>query len=77
MKRHLAVEHQLTPDRYRETFGLKSDDPMVAPHYAQQRRELALSIGLGRPKERRRARRLTTRLKAPKSSQPATTEASS
>jgi predicted transcriptional regulator len=30
MKRHLAVEHQLTPDRYRETFGLKSDDPMVA-----------------------------------------------
>ena len=57
LKRHLAVEHELTPSQYRETFGLKPDYPMAAPGYAQQRRELALSIGLGRPKKPMRRRR--------------------
>jgi predicted transcriptional regulator len=57
LKRHLSGEHQLTPEEYREKFGLKSDYPMVAPNYAQQRRELALSIGLGRPKKPTRRRR--------------------
>ena len=61
LKRHLAVEHELTPHQYRETFGLKPDYPMVAPNYAQQRRELAVKTGLGRPKERRRGRRSTAR----------------
>ena len=60
LKRHLAVEHELTPDGYRRTFGLKPDYPMVAPDYAQQRRELALSIGLGRPKKPARRRRKST-----------------
>jgi predicted transcriptional regulator len=60
LKRHLAVEHELTPDGYRQTFGLKPDYPMVAPDYAQQRRELALSIGLGRPKKPARRRRKST-----------------
>ena len=46
LKRHLTVEHELTPDY-----------PMVAPDYAQQRRELALSIGLGKPKKPARRRR--------------------
>jgi predicted transcriptional regulator len=49
LKRHLAVEHDLTPEQYRESFGLKPDYPMAAPNYAHQRRELALKIGLGRP----------------------------
>jgi predicted transcriptional regulator len=75
LKRHLAVEHELTPNQYRETFGLKSDYPTVAPTYAQQRRELALSFGLGRPKKQRGGRRSTARPKAPKPSQSATTEA--
>jgi ROS/MUCR transcriptional regulator protein len=58
LKRHLAVEHELTPNQYRETFGLKSDYPMAAPSYAQRRREIAFRIGLGRPKKTaRRARR--------------------
>jgi predicted transcriptional regulator len=75
LKRHLAAEHELTPDQYRETFGLKSDYPMAAPNYAQQRRELALSTGLGRPKKpARRARKLTARPKASTSSQSAATE---
>jgi predicted transcriptional regulator len=78
LKRHLAVEHELTPNQYRETFGLKSDYPMAAPSYAQRRREIAFRIGLGRPKKpARRARKSTARPKAPKSSQSATTEAGS
>jgi len=57
LKRHLLVEHSLTPDQYRRVFELKPDYPMVAPSYAQQRRELALQIGLGRPKKPSRRRR--------------------
>jgi predicted transcriptional regulator len=77
LKRHLAVEHELTPNQYREAFGLKPDYPMVAPNYAQQRRELALSIGLGRPKRPARRARKSSARKASKSSQSATTEAGS
>jgi predicted transcriptional regulator len=51
LKRHLAVVHELAPNQYRETFGLKPDYPMAAPSYARQRRELALKLGLGRPKK--------------------------
>ena len=69
LKRHLAVEHELTPNQYRETFGLKSDYPMVAPNYAQQRRELAVKIGLGRPrKSTRTARKSPARPKTAKRS---------
>ena len=57
LKRHLAVEHDLTPNQYRESFGLKPDYPMAAPNYAQQRRELAVKIGLGRPRKQRRGRK--------------------
>ena len=76
LKRHLAVRHDLTPAQYRQRFGLKPDYPMAAPQYAEQRRELALQIGLGRPKKRR-ARQSSPRPKAPKSSQSATTKAGS
>ena len=51
LKRHLAVAHELTPAEYRERFGLKPDYPMAAPNYSQQRREVALATGLGRPKK--------------------------
>jgi predicted transcriptional regulator len=54
LKRHLAVAHELTPDRYRELFGLKRDYPMVAPNYARARSEMAVRIGLGRPKKKAR-----------------------
>jgi predicted transcriptional regulator len=72
LKRHLSVEHELTPNQYRETFGLKPDYPMVAPNYAQQRRELALSIGLGRPKKplRRRRRKKAARAEAAPGTEP-------
>jgi predicted transcriptional regulator len=57
LKRHLAVRHDLTPAQYRERFGLKPDYPMAAPSYTERRRELALQIGLGRPKKPARRRR--------------------
>jgi predicted transcriptional regulator len=47
LKRHLAG-HGLTPAQYRERYGLAADYPMVAPAYAEKRRELAKKIGLGR-----------------------------
>ncbi|RWK92117.1 MAG: transcriptional regulator [Mesorhizobium sp.] len=48
LKRHLDVHYGLTPDEYREKWGLKSEYPMVAPNYAAQRSSLAKAAGLGR-----------------------------
>ena len=48
MKRYLQSRYNMTPDQYRERWGLSPDYPMVAPNYAQQRSTLAKSIGLGR-----------------------------
>ena len=47
LKRHLMTHYQMTPDQYRQKWGLNADYPMVAPNYAEQRRTLAKSIGLG------------------------------
>ena len=57
LKRHLAVQHDLSPAAYRERFGLKTGYPMTAPNYAQQRREVALATGLGRLQKPARRRR--------------------
>jgi predicted transcriptional regulator len=50
LKRHIKTRYDLTPDEYRERWGLPADYPMVAPNYANQRRLLAQKIGLGRGK---------------------------
>lgn len=55
LKRHLSTAHRTTPADYREKYGLASDYPMVAPNYAEQRRELAKSIGLGTKRRRTRS----------------------
>jgi predicted transcriptional regulator len=47
LKRHLMSAYSLTPDQYRERWGLGADYPMVAPNYAQHRSSLAKKIGLG------------------------------
>ena len=52
LKRHLMTAHGLTPAEYRQRFGLAADYPMVAPNYAEQRRALAKSIGLGTKRKR-------------------------
>jgi predicted transcriptional regulator len=54
LKRHLHTSFKLTPDTYRERWGLPPDYPMVAPNYALQRRELAKKIGLGFARRRKR-----------------------
>ena len=48
LKRHLMTHHQLTPQQYREKWGLAADYPMVAPNYSATRSSLAKSSGLGR-----------------------------
>ncbi len=48
LKRHLSTHHAMTPDEYREKWGLPANYPMVAPGYAAERSALARKIGLGR-----------------------------
>ena len=48
LKRHLMTHYQMTPDQYRAKWNLPADYPMVSPNYAEKRRMLAVSIGLGR-----------------------------
>lgn len=53
LKRHLKTAYNMTPEEYRERWGLPADYPMVAPNYAKQRSKLAKEIGLGtRPRRR-------------------------
>jgi len=52
LKRHLMTSHGMSPDQYREKWGLPSDYPMVAPNYAQARSQLAKKMGLGMRREK-------------------------
>lgn len=53
LKRHLKTAYDMTPDQYRERWGLGADYPMVAPNYASHRSSLAKQIGLGtKPRNR-------------------------
>ena len=54
LKRHLRTQYGMTPEQYREKWGLPSDYPMVAPNYAAARSELAKSMGLGQQRRKRR-----------------------
>ena len=65
LKRHLQSSYNMTPDQYRERWGLPRDYPMVAPSYAERRSDLAKEIGLGRKSDsnaepRRRGRPKST-----------------
>jgi predicted transcriptional regulator len=54
LKRHLKTAYDMTPEQYRERWGLAADYPMVAPNYARHRSSLAKKIGLGtKPRGRR------------------------
>ena len=48
LKRHLKTAYNMTPEEYKDRWGLGMDYPMVAPDYAKQRSALAKSIGLGK-----------------------------
>lgn len=57
LKRHLMTHYNMTPEQYRARWNLPADYPMVAPNYAEKRRELAKKIGLGRKPGARRGRK--------------------
>jgi predicted transcriptional regulator len=57
LKRHLKTAYDMTPEEYRARWNLPADYPMVAPNYAEKRRELAKKIGLGRKPGQKRGRR--------------------
>lgn len=62
LKRHLATAYNMTPQQYREKWGLPASYPMVAPTYSIARSALAKDIGLGRKLRRpvRKARKSVT-----------------
>ena len=53
LKRHLRTHFNLTPEQYREKWGLDADYPMVAPAYAEARSNLAKKMGLGQQRRKR------------------------
>jgi predicted transcriptional regulator len=52
LKRHLRTHYNMSPEEYREKWGLPHDYPMVAPNYAQARSQLAKKMGLGMRREK-------------------------
>jgi predicted transcriptional regulator len=52
LKRHLRIRYNMTPEQYREKWGLPADYPMVAPNYAATRSQLARQMGLGQQRRR-------------------------
>jgi predicted transcriptional regulator len=54
LKRHLRTQYAMTPEQYREKWGLPADYPMVAPNYAVARSQLAKKMGLGQQRRRRK-----------------------
>ncbi len=52
LKRHLRTQYNMSPEEYREKWGLPSDYPMVAPAYAKARSNLAKQMGLGQQRRR-------------------------
>ena len=54
LKRHLRTQYSMTPEQYRDKWGLPADYPMVAPNYAVARSQLAKKMGLGQQRRRRK-----------------------
>jgi predicted transcriptional regulator len=54
LKRHLRTQYNMTPEQYREKWGLPLDYPMVAPNYAVARSQLAKKMGLGQQQRKRK-----------------------
>jgi len=53
LKRHLRTQYNMTPEHYREKWGLAPDYAVVAPKYAEARSQLAKQMGLGQQRRRR------------------------
>lgn len=57
LKRHLRTHYSMTPEEYREKWGLDADYPMVAPSYATARSELAKKMGLGQQRRQKKTKK--------------------
>ena len=57
LKRHLRTHYAMTPEEYREKWGLDADYPMVAPNYAAARSELAKKMGLGQQRKQKNSKK--------------------
>ena len=66
LKRYLKVRFGLTPEQYRERWGLPGSYPMVAPNYTERRSEIAKQLGLGRKAQPEAVRPVKTRGRAAK-----------
>ena len=53
LKRHLRTQYNMTPEQYRDKWGLPADYPMVAPNYAVARSQLAKKMGLGQQQRKK------------------------
>ena len=53
LRRHLRTQYNMTPEQYRDKWGLPPDYPMVAPNYAVARSQLAKEMGLGQQRRKR------------------------
>ena len=53
LRRHLRTQYNMTPEQYRDKWGLPADYPMVAPNYAVARSQLAKQMGLGQQRRKR------------------------
>ena len=54
LKRHLRTQYNMTPEQYRDKWGLPADYPMVAPNYTVTRSQLAKKMGLGQQRNGKR-----------------------
>jgi len=54
LRRHLRTQYNMTPEQYRDKWGLPPEYPMVAPNYAVARSQLAKKMGLGQQRRRER-----------------------
>lgn len=54
LKRHLRAQYGMSPEQYRDKWGLPADYPMVAPNYAAARSQLARKMGLGQQRRRKK-----------------------
>ena len=61
LKRHLRTQYNMTPEQYRDKWGLPADYPMVAPNYAVARSALAKKMGLGQQRRRRKRPKILCR----------------
>ena len=61
LKRYLRTQYDLSPDQYRQRWGLPADYPLVAPNYAKTRSKLAKQAGLGTTGRRKMAQALSSK----------------